>query len=87
MKDRAMNPKASRLGTADQTSPATLMPPTPRTSRSPHGEVLPDVETLIHGWQALLVNRARPYALQQEDGTWKAIPPIPPSCFSDLPAG
>jgi hypothetical protein len=73
MKGQAMNPKASRLGTADQTSPTTPMPPPSPTSRSPHGEVLPDVEALVRGWEALLVNRARPYALQQEDGTYRWV--------------
>src|SRR5262249_20316519 len=41
--------------------------------RIPRLEVLPDMETLIRGYEALLVNRARPYAAQQEDGTYRWV--------------
>jgi hypothetical protein len=59
-----MNTKSSGIGNTD---------PTPPTLDPPRAEVLLDVETLIRGWQALLVNRARPYALQQEDGTYRWV--------------
>jgi len=62
-----MNTQSSRTGDTDPT------PPTPSTPYLPHAEVLPDVETVVRGWQALLVNRARPYALQQEDGTYRWV--------------
>src|SRR5262245_45348208 len=32
-----------------------------------------DIEVLIRGWEELLVNRARPYAVQQEDGSYRWI--------------
>jgi hypothetical protein len=67
MKSHTMdNMKARASGTG--TPPTT--PPVPPV---PHAEVLPDVEALVCGWVALLVNRAQPYALQQQDGTYRWV--------------
>jgi hypothetical protein len=55
---------------------ADLMPPTPSTPSTPYSlqvEQHLDLEALMCGWQALLVNRARPYALQQADGTYRWV--------------
>src|SRR5262245_54531958 len=32
-----------------------------------------DIESLMRGWEALQVNRTRPYAVQQDDGTYRWI--------------
>jgi len=65
-----MTTTSSRMGNPDPTPPT---PPTASTPGSPHAEALLDVEALVRGWQTLLVNRARPYALQQQDGTYRWV--------------
>ncbi len=70
MKSQAMNNTNTRAG---KTGEPPTTPPMPPALHLPHAEVLPDVEALVRDWQALLVNRARPYALQQEDGTYRWV--------------